>query len=153
MSYFFRKDQFSNLVDEIFLTHTIRHFSNYNTIAAILALLNIRYRPNCYRTAPSLVRFMHWSASVHFRACRKVGTFNMRQKLIQCNIRIIYLRHCRVNYFTKIVRRDIRRHTNSNTHLPIQQNIWYSSRQNNRLFLCPVKVIAKINRFFLNIGQ
>ena len=49
--------------------------------------------------------------------------------------------------------RNVRCHTDRDTHLTIQKDVWQSRWQNNRLLLCTIEVIAEVDRILIDICQ
>ena len=122
-------------------------------MTSTLRLLNICHCTNCHAATTGRIRLTHWRTTVHNRPCWKIRTLNMLHEIVKCRLWIINQRYRCVNNLTKIMCRNIRRHTNSNTNLSVKQQIWQLRWQYNRLPVCRVVCIAKINSFFVNIRQ
>ena len=63
---FFIQNQLTNLLDETFLTHSVRYFGNHNIKAAILTLFNISHRTNCHRTFTGRISLFHRRTTINF---------------------------------------------------------------------------------------
>ena len=150
---FFIQNQLTNLLDKTFLTHTVRHLGNHNIKAAILALFDISYRTNRHRTLTSRISLFHRCTTINFGTRWEIWPLHVFHQIFQTCFGIFNQSHRRIHYFTEVMWRNIGRHTDRDTHLTIQKNIWQSSWQNYWLFLCTIKVITKIYGFLLDVCQ
>ena len=147
------KHELTNLINKAFLAHTIRHLGHNDAMATILVLFNMSNCTNRDRTATSLISLHHWCATINLCTRWEIRTLYILHQFLESNVRIINLSDSRIDQFAKVMRWNIRRHTDRNTHLAIQENVWHCCRQHDRLLLCTIEVVAEINRILLNIGQ
>ena len=148
-----RKHKFAHLIDKGFLAHTVRHLCNNNCKAAVLLLFNVCYSTNRYRTTTSFIGLLHRCATVNFSTRWEIWTLHVFHELFERDIWVVNLRNRCIDHLAKVVRRNVGCHTDCDTHLTIQENVWHCRWQYYWLLLSTIKVIAEINGVLLNIGK
>ena len=135
------------------LVHAIRNFRNYNLVAPALCFLNLGHTANRYASAPGLIGLLHWRTAVNGRTSWEIRATHVPHQIVDRNIVVINNFNRCINQFAQVMRRNIGRHTDRDTNLAVEQQVWQFRWQHNRLALRTVKVITKINRFFFDIYQ
>ena len=115
----FSKNEVANLLNKVFLTHTVRNFGNYDAVAAVFALFDIGNGANSDRTFTSGVSLFHWSAAIDLGTSWKIWAFDIFHQALEGDVWIINLSDGSIYQLTKIVWWDIGSHTDSDTHLAV----------------------------------
>ena len=84
---------------------------------------------------------------------REIGPLDVRHQLIDSNLRIINHRTKTIYHFSQVVRRNICRHTDSNTVGTVHQKIGDTGGKNKRFLQRTVIVRHEIHRIFINITE
>ena len=117
----FLVDEVGNLLNQCCFIHTIGHFCDNDAVApTLLRFLDGCHGAHRHATATSGVGLAHWRATVDHGTSWKVRPFDVLHEVIQRGIRVVDKLDCCIDHLTKIVGRDICRHTNSNTNLAVK---------------------------------
>ena len=72
---------------------------------------------------------------------------------MHARLNIINVRATAVNHFAQVMRRHVRRHSDSNTACAVDQQVREAARQHNRLFQAVVEVILHIDGILVDIAK
>ena len=156
--YLFFFYQVRNFFDQTRLIDHIRKFRHNNPVLSIGHRFYTSNRTHADLSSSRTIRFIDPRRTKDLRAGWKIRTLHNIQNFLNRSISVLInsvfndLHHSRDD-FPKIMRRNIGRHTHSDTGSTIYQKIRKSGREHRRLFLCLVKVRYKIHGIFVNIRE
>ena len=142
-----------NLFYQTRLIYLIRKFCNNDSALIFRHRLNMGLRSDFNNATTRSVSTNNAVRSQNHCSSRKIRAFDCRHKLRNFNFRVIDQHDQTVNYLTKVMRRNIRSHTNSYTGGTINKECRDFCRQNTWLLQRFVVVRNKIDGFFFNIFQ
>ena len=132
-----------NLLDQNSFVNVIRNFSDNNLLFATLELFNLRPRTHDNATFPSFIGFLNLITPLHNGSRWEVRPWQKLHEFVNLGFGVVNHIHHRIDDFSQIVRRNVRRIPSRNPRRPIYQKIWKGSRQYGRFFFRIVKVPSK----------
>src|SRR5690606_23758325 len=98
-------------------------------MATFYRLLIVRYSTHRDASSPRLICLLHWSTTVNDCTSREIRPLDVFEQVINgCFWIIDQFNRC-IDKLTKVMRRNIGGHTNSNTNLAVKEEIWHFCRQ------------------------
>ena len=142
-----------DLFDHRGFVDLIRDLVNDNRETVFADFFNGRFRSSHNGTAPFGVCFTRPRVAKNYPTSRKVWGRDVFHQLDRIEVRLFDQRLCRINYFAKIMRGNVCRHTDSNTTSAIDQHVRIARRQNRRFLIFTIIVILEINSVFFDVSQ
>ena len=140
--------QICNGLNEHCLVDLIRYLRNDDPV---LVFLDIRLCANHNASAARLIRLTYAAETVYRCGGRKIGALYILHKLRGVSLGIIHKVDSAVNDLREVMRRDIRRHTDRNTHGSVYKKVGETGGQNGRLSAPVVEVRHELHNFFFDI--
>src|SRR5262245_52698438 len=103
-----------------------------------LEFLDPRLAAHFHAPAPSLNVLPDAAHADDRPTGRESRSFHVFQQAFDGDVRIVDLCANRVDYFTKIVRRNVRRHAHGDAGAAVDEEVWESCRKNRWLRSCLV---------------
>ncbi|MPM67170.1 hypothetical protein SDC9_114087 [bioreactor metagenome] len=112
-------------------------------------------RPGAHHdtAATGLVAFANTHHAVDQTGRREVRRRNQLDQVIDGNRRVFQQGQAAAHHFAQVVRRDVGRHTDSNTGRAVDQQVRNARRQNRWLQLLAIVVRLEVDRFLVDIGR
>ncbi len=118
---------------------------------ASVVFLNACARAHHNVTFSGCIRLFNSVNAVNGCIGRKIGTFDKFHQIVNRAFRMIHTVNSGINHFSKIVRRDICRHTNGNTHGAVYQKVGEARRQHRRFLQTVIEVWHHGHNIFIQI--
>ena len=114
---------------------------------------NFGSRPNINTPPSCAVRLNNASPPVNNGSGWKVGARDILHEPIDIDLRVIDKRQAARHNLSKIVGRNIGRHSHGNARRPVDEKIGGSGGQDYGDLLGSIVIIDKVDRFFVQIGE
>jgi len=138
---------------QIRLVHLIGNLVDDDGPAVLADFLDMRAGAHDDGAAPLLIRLARAALPEDQRAGRKVRAGDELHQVGGFEIGILDQGECRINDFTEVMRRDIRRHADGDARRAVDQNIRIARGQDGRLDVLTVVVRLKIDGVAVQIGE
>ena len=150
--------QICNLFNQSGFIYQIRQLCNDDPGLAIWQCLHIGHCTDTDLATSGTICFFNSSGSQNLGTSWEVRSFHNLQDLFDLSISaffntVINDLNDRIDYLSKIVRRDIGCHTYCNTGSSVTQQIRIAGWQHGWFFFCFIKVRCKIYRIFIDVRQ
>ena len=146
-------DQFGHLLDHRRLVHLEGNFGDDDLLAIAAHRLDGGAAAHDDRAAAGLVGGADAGAAKDERAGRKVRTRNDLHQLRQFQSRLVDQGDTAIDDFDQVVRRDVGRHADGDAAGAVDQKIREFCRNNRRFAQGAVIVVAKIDRFLVEVVE
>ena len=132
------------------LVYHVRYFGNDNSsVFFFYSCLGA----NGYSSFSRRVGVNYAFSAVNCGISREIGSFYEVHKVGNRAIGVFHKIYGAVNYLAEVVRRNIGRHTDGNSHASVYEEVWKSRRENDGLFAAVVEVRCKIDNFLFYIAH
>ena len=132
------------------LVYTVRNFGKDNTT---VILFDGRASANHNMTLTGFVCLTNAVDTVNSRIGREVGTLDVFHQFFHRALGVIHTVNRCVDDLTEVVRGNIGRHTNRNTHRTVYQKVGETGRQNRGLLQAVIKVGHHGNNILIKIAH
>ena len=146
-------NKLTKLLEELLAVDLIRNLLDDDLAAAVLLLFDLILRTDRDGTATGLVRVFDTADPHNLGTRGEVGTRQNLHELFGSGIGIINEQAGSVDHFAKVMRRDVRSHTNCNASRTVNQQVRETGRQNRRFFQAFVVVGLEVDRFLVKVAE
>ena len=147
-------DELSNLNRQVIRVRLVRQLGNHQA-GATVDFLHVDHRAHGDRAAASTVRILNTLGTQNLCTGREVRALNARhqrvQQLLIGGVRVLQEPLHTLGNLTQVMRRNIGRHTHSNTRRTVDQQVRDARGQNGRLQGLAVVVGLEINGVFVDV--
>ena len=143
-------DQISDTLDKLRLVHAIRNLRNDNLIMSITSL-DISLGTHDDTSAPRLISILDTLQAHDISPRREVRSLDIIHQGDTIHLRIVHESHASINHLPKIMSRNIRCHTHSDTRSPVDQEIRNTRRHHRRLSQRIVKIVSHIDSLLFQV--
>ena len=113
----------------------------------------VHFGADQHGAAAGAVRLTDTAETENDAAGREIRSREEADQIIHARLRVMQGVEARVNGFTEVMRRDVRRHTDRDTLAAIHKQLRETGRQHRRLFFRTVEVRRHIDRITVDISQ
>ena len=132
------------------LIDTIWNLGNNNLVVAFVTFdFSLCTHNNTSTT--SLVSILYSLKTIDISTCREVWSRDILHQLLSSQLRIVDISAATINYFSKVVGRNISCHTYSNTITTIYKEVRNLCRHNSWLNQRVVEVVCHVDSLFVEI--
>ena len=147
-------DELSNLNRQVIRVRLVRQLGNHQA-GTTVDFLHVDHRAHGDRATASTVRVLNALGAQNLCTGREIGALNARhqraQQLLIGGVRILQEPLHALGNLTQVMRRNIGRHTHSNTRRTVDQQVRDARGQNGRLQGLAVVVGLEINGVFVDV--
>ena len=147
-------DELSNLNRQVIRVRLVRQLSDHQA-GTTVDFFHVDHRAHGDRATASTVRILNALGTQNLCTCREVGALNARhqsvQQLLIGGVRVLQEPLHTLGNLTQVMRRNIGRHTHSNTRRTVDQQVRDARGQNGRLQGLAVVVGLEINGVFVDV--
>ena len=146
-------DQIGDIFDQPRLVDLVGQLGHDDLVSAVLRLHNLCFGADGDLAASGGVGSADAASAHDDAAGRKIGTGQTFHQLGKLRVGIVDQGADRVDGLAEVVRRDLGRHTDSDTARAVDQQIRKTAGQHHRLLETVVVVRHKINRILVDVGE
>ena len=141
-------DERRHRLDEHTLVHLIRYLGDDDTV---LLFLDIALRADHDSSASGRVRLIYAVRAVKSRRGREIRSFYELHEVPHRAVRVLHLIYRSVDDLAEVVRRDICRHTDSDTDRAVHEQVRETRREYSRLFQAVIEVRVEVDDVLVDI--
>ena len=119
----------------------------------VLVLLDLSPRADHYPALARPVSLFYPRRAVDYRRGRKIGAFKELHELLYRAVGVIHSVIGRGDRLAQVMRRNVRRHTDGDTHRTVYKQVRKARRKHRRLAQTVVKVRNEVNDLFLKVAR
>ena len=149
-------DESSDLLNQAALAALFDHvwkLGDDDRLFALRERLNVRFGLHTNAATTGLVGIANPLNAKDRASCREVGALDVLHQPVERDVGVVDQRDRRGNHLTKVVRRDVRRHADSDSRGAVHEQVWVARRHHRRLLRAAVVVRYEIDGVHVEIAQ
>ncbi|CDE48098.1 val start codon [Sutterella sp. CAG:351] len=142
-----------DLLDQFGLVHHVGEFVHNDRRMSLVIGFVVHLGADQHGAAAGAVRLTDTAETENDAASREIRSREETDQVIHARRRVMQRVEARINCFSEVMRRDVRRHADRDTLAAIHQQLREAGGQHRRFFFCTVKVRCHIDRITVDISQ
>ena len=140
-----------DLLDQFGLVHHVGEFVHNDRRMSLVIGFVVHLGADQHGTAAGAVRLTDTAETENDAASREIRSREETDQVIHARRRVMQRVEARINCFSEVMRRDVRRHADRDTLAAIHQQLREAGGQHRRFFFCTVKVRHKIHDILVKV--